>query len=279
MQLFVDNLTVIDCSYLHPEHGIEGESWIVDVALEGELDDQSMIMDFGLVKKRLKAGIDQLVDHKLLVPKQAAQLTQWQEHDAQLSLEWRDAAGRIWSHASPREAVAVLDGRAVDDALIKAHLIEALMREMPQTVARLHLHLRHEAIDGPYYHYSHGLKKHDGNCQRIAHGHRSRLLIWQDGELATAAMQRWCARWKHSYLVSQSDILSQTDQNITSGYYAPQGAFKVTLPRSACHILPEDSTVEQIAHYIARSLKTEQPESDWCVKAYEGVGKGAIAQA
>ena len=73
MQLFVNDLTVMDFSYLCPERGMVGESWIVDVLLDGTLNEESMIQDFGVVKKNLKRLIDGYIDHKLLVPVESEQ--------------------------------------------------------------------------------------------------------------------------------------------------------------------------------------------------------------
>ncbi|MBV8063608.1 MAG: 6-carboxytetrahydropterin synthase, partial [Nevskia sp.] len=66
--LFVEQLTVIDCAFLDAQRGLVGESWIVDIELDGDLDEQSMLLDFGEVKKRLKRALDSSADHTLVVP-------------------------------------------------------------------------------------------------------------------------------------------------------------------------------------------------------------------
>lgn len=68
LKLFVRDLTVIDASYLCPQRGMVGESWILDVVMSGELNEMSMVLDFSRVKKQIKQLVDQYVDHRLLIP-------------------------------------------------------------------------------------------------------------------------------------------------------------------------------------------------------------------
>ena len=42
MNLFVNDLTVIDASYLCEKRGMVGESWILDVVMHGDLNEMSM---------------------------------------------------------------------------------------------------------------------------------------------------------------------------------------------------------------------------------------------
>ena len=58
--LFVDQLSTLDFSYLCPERGLVGETWLVDVTLWGELNAEGMVFDFGHVKKQIKSALDML---------------------------------------------------------------------------------------------------------------------------------------------------------------------------------------------------------------------------
>ncbi|MCI5050050.1 MAG: 6-carboxytetrahydropterin synthase [Rickettsiales bacterium] len=281
MELFVDNLTVIDCSYLHPKYGVEGESWICDVVLTGKLDEQSMVMDFGHVKKQIKRAIDASVDHALLVPMKSDYLS-W-EVGAQPTLKWQLKGGGAVTHSSPEEALCRLDAEEISIESVTRFLEQHLMDVVQDTVEKVEVTLRTENIEGPYYHYSHGLKKHDGNCQRIAHGHRSKIEVWRDGELDKRSMEMIANAWHHIYVVSEDDITEQQSvggvEMVLSSYQSEQGAFSLTVPSSLCAIIPCDSTVECIAEYWLHRLSEKTPDATFIVKAYEGVQKGAIARS
>ena len=67
MHLFVEQLTNVDFSYLDLSRGIVGETWWASAILEGALDEQGMVCDFGTVKKVLRNWMDDEIDHRLLI--------------------------------------------------------------------------------------------------------------------------------------------------------------------------------------------------------------------
>jgi 6-pyruvoyl-tetrahydropterin synthase len=277
-RLFVEQLTVIDCAYLDARRGLVGESWIVDIELEGELDDQSMVLDFGEVKKRLKRALDDSADHTLIVPLRHPGL-QLQRQDSRIGLEFRGPAAGPIEHRAPPQALSLLDAGQVDAASLAAHLRPILARAVPPSVAGVHIALRHERIDGAYYHYTHGLKKHAGQCQRIAHGHRSRIEIRLDGRREPALESAWGERWRDIYLGTREDLRLRQNGRLRFAYRAAEGEFELELPEQRCDLLEADSTVERIAEHLAARTAAEHASAAVEVRAYEGVMKGAVARA
>lgn len=291
MQLFVNDLTVMDFSYLCPERGMVGESWIVDVVLDGELNDESMVLDFGKVKKELKFLIDEYVDHKLLVPveHEYSQITRDPNTD-EVTVDFLRPNGKSIHLVCPAEAYAFVYSSTVTIPSVGQYLKDVIATHLPSNVDGIELILRPEIIETPFYHYTHGLKKHDGNCQRIAHGHRSKVLVFEDGKLSNKWQQYWASRWEDIYIGSQDDIVDGSNHpfendNVSFNehyifqYESSQGEFSLAIPKSESEIIQTDSTVECLAQYMAYELKSLAQDSGFKVLAFEGVGKGAIAFA
>ncbi|HEY0922417.1 6-carboxytetrahydropterin synthase [Rheinheimera pacifica] len=283
MILFVRDLTVIDFSYLCQKRGMLGESYIVDVELHGGLDQTSMVLDFGKVKKVIKHAIDQLIDHKLAVPELSAAVKLRNAKGLQ-QLSFESNRGYI-QMAAPAEAIVAIKADAINLQTVTEFLQHSIKPLLPANIDKLIFTLRAETVSGFSYHYSHGLKKHDGNCQRIAHGHRSTIQIYADGMLTPRLNKYWCERWQDIYLGSAEDLCNADAlQHLTAGaddysfcYQAAQGWFELTIPKAHCEIVPCDTTVECLAEYIAAELKQLDNTRQYKVVAYEGVGKGAIA--
>jgi len=278
--LFVDNLTVIDFAYLDPARGLVGESWIADVVLGGELDDQGMVFDFSNVKRTIKRVIDERVDHRLVIPRGYEGL-HWNEEQPQ-TFRWDLTDGSHITHTSPDEAVVWLSSERLEKPAVAALLEKELKAVLPGNVTTVEINLREDIIEGAYYHYVHGLKKHLGNCQRIAHGHRSPIRIDRNGQRDTELEKRWAKLWEDIYVGTAEDVTRRFvgddgQHYISFEYEANQGEFALTLPESRVYMLETDTTVELIAAHMADVLKAEFPADEIRVKAYEGVGKGAIS--
>jgi len=283
MLLFVDNLTNVDFSFLDPVRGLLGETWLANVRLTGDLDSQGMVCDFGSVKKLVRRWLDTELDHRLAVPARAPELS-LKEDGAFIELTYRFGADGEQLHTrSPRDAIALVDAEVLTPETVATWCVQQLKQLFPESVANLELDFSLEAMTGPYYHYSHGLKKHAGNCQRIAHGHRSRIDIWTDGLEAPDLEQQWASLWRDIYIGTRADICGEP---VIDGrayyqfaYTSAQGPFELTLPQRCCYLIATDSTVELLAQHIAGQIKQAYPEQRVRVKAFEGINKGAIAEA
>jgi len=282
MLLFVDQLTNVDFSFLDAERGLLGQTYLANIALQGALDEQGMVCDFGTVKKIVRHWLDTELDHRLAVPVRSPNITITDEGDF-LNIRWQfGEQHRFLQTRSPRDAIALVDAEQLTPESIAHWCIARLKSLFPDSVAQLELSFSTEVIDGASYHYSHGLKKHLGNCQRIAHGHRSRIDIWENGVKSPQLESQWAERWRDIYIGTRADIKSTgTHHNIAYinfAYEAQQGQFELTIPQDCCYLIDTDSTVELIAQHFAQAIKAERPDSVIRVKAFEGINKGAIAE-
>ncbi len=277
MRLFVNRLTVLDFSYLHSARGLVGESWQVDIELQGGLDEQGMVVDFSEVKRQVKDLIDTSFDHRLLLPADAPGL---EIHGDRLAF-YLDNGNRI-RHQGPPDAVQFITGAEITTENVALAIHHALLPTLPGNVQSMTLRLYPEAIRGDFYQYSHGLKQHCGNCQRIAHGHRSRIQILRNGKTDPAQEKRWAAQFRDIYIGTEDDMVAITSHNDQTcfcfSYTAEQGQFELELPADRCYLVDTESTVENIARHIREVLEHEFPQDRFFVRAFEGIGKGAISE-
>lgn len=105
------------------------------------------------------------------------------------------------------------------------------------------------------------------------------IAIWLDGERSRELEQHWADRWRDIYIATEEDLQSQSASHYQFRYQAAQGQFELSLAKSHCYLIDTDTTVENIAQHICQQIKLSKPEALVRVKAYEGIGKGAIAEA
>jgi len=276
LTMFVERAAVIDSAVLCPQRGLFGITWLVDLTLGGAPSEPGMVRDFGRVKPEVKAFVDARYDHVLIVPTKAPNLTL--VGDTNPELAWTDAEGRRYRHRAPRAAYAFVEAERITEDVMAAQLEADLAAWYGAGTTMLGVDVRTEAIDGAFYHYCHGLEHHAGKCQRIAHGHRSRLEIRRDGRRDEALEFAWARRWRDIYLGTRAHLVRDDGQTRSFAYEAADGAFELDVPAARCEILETETTIEQIARYIAQAIKAGGGSDEVEVRAYEGLEKGGLAR-
>lgn len=278
LTLFINSLTTIDCAYFDKQRGLVGESWIVDVQMSGAQDEQGMLMDFADVKRVIKAYIDEAVDHRLLIPIQS-EAVDIEQAGRRVNLTL--SSGGVIEYQAPLQATAFIESKVITTDSVIQHLKRGLSTLLTSNITDYQISLRAEQIAGAYYHYSHGLKMHEGNCQRIVHGHRSKIVVYQKGARDTQLEETIAQMLADIYIVTEEDIQStyyyQGQSYYHVAYTALQGDFSLKLPVTLCYVMQDQSTVENIALVLANQFATQTDDNTITITAYEGVSKGAIA--
>jgi len=295
LSLFYNHATVLDYAYLDDHQGVVGNAYIVNVEFIGHTDDEGVVYDFSLAKKKVKEIIDRDCDHRLVVPKN---LTQFHEDQAVLNYSFGHRGSKLW-YQCPAEGICEIPFHQVNESTLAAYLEEILMAEMPETISSLKITLEEEKLeaDRARFHYTHGLKDHFGNCQRLFHGHKNTVRVSVDGQertdlesyLATELFQgniHFCfldnvvnreeikAFFPNGEIVGRS---SEGGADVHIKYESSQGVFEGKLPIEMVYFTPTETTVENLSTHFAQRVREKVGTGPSIrVTAYEGIAKGAI---
>ncbi|ETI62123.1 6-carboxytetrahydropterin synthase [Marinomonas profundimaris] len=287
MKLFVKNLTHVDLSYFDAQRGLLGESWQTDIVLAGKLNDESMICDFSIVKKQIKKWLDEHIDHMLAIPAEYAGTTLTPLANDRVSFQFDHSKETPNDHRrfqcdAPTQAICVLPMNDITPDAAAKWVESQILDLLPAELEAVSVRFFPEKIDGAEYQYSHGLKKHAGNCQRIAHGHRSTVEIYADGVRNDVMEQDWATRWNDIYLGTQDDLDKIIEENGRQyhgfRYTSQQGLFELVIDSNQVYMLDCDTTVESLSAHIADVLAEENPGVHIEAHGFEGIGKGAISE-
>ena len=142
----------IRCSACHfiPQHEkcsrLHGHSYIVRLRLEGEIGENGMIMDFVVLKKKLKEMIDEM-DHAVLLPARSEIVKITAEEDSVLV----DNCGK--KYMFPRMDVRMLDVPTTTAEEMSKMMAEKLVNEIkiPENVRSLSVGLDEERGQTAWY--------------------------------------------------------------------------------------------------------------------------------
>jgi 6-pyruvoyl-tetrahydropterin synthase len=294
ISLFYDHVTVLDYAYLDDHLGVVGNSLVVNVEFIGRTDEEGVVFDFSHAKKKVKEIIDRDCDHRLVIPQGLASYQNNKVH-MEYSFGHDDKA---LSYTAPEEAVCEIPYAHVSDENLLAHLESLVLKEMPETVTAVKLSFTKEELTGNdvFFNYTHGLKEHYGNCQRLLHGHRSTIKVLVNGkrdyEQERKFVQEYFSGNIHFCLwdnvVNKAEIqdIAKSDSpvgrftnlpSVQIKYESNQGVFEGSLPGDTVYFMQEETTVENLSIHFCKLAKENLKNSydSVTVLAYEGIAKGS----
>lgn len=285
--LFVNELDILDCAILDPVYGFIGASWFVDIEIEGKLDKNGFVYDFSLTKKIVKETLKNTLDHALILPKVSKDLSV--EIDAKQMLVKCNIGGNSWTYKCPTNAVFFIDGDSVDSKSIARTAEKVIMAHLPETVSNIRIVLREEqgTTDDSFFRYTHGLPFHSGLCQRLFHGHRSKVAIENNGSI-DKDLQKYVATNLFQtmiHIADQSQFKTHFWSNYSSGpegshttlaYESEEGYFEATMPSNKIFTVEQATSIESIARGVHKCISEKFTANNLRVRISEGINKGGI---
>ncbi|CAI2538189.1 Uncharacterised protein [Serratia liquefaciens] len=261
---------------------------MVNIFLDGELRLESMNVVLSVAKKTINRVVDYFIYHALIFPAGNGNV-QVEPSKNNTTVCIIQPSGLLKFFVSTPNCIFLWLPSTGITVRGLGHVIEKdILSWLPDEIDIVEVPLEPEAFNGAYYNYSHGLKKHDGNCQRISHGHRSAIHIYVEEQHSLKMEGCWAVRWNSTYLVTAEDIVSVGQLStaggalwhsdlISSAYYGTHGSFELLTIKENTDILPGDTTVGSLVLYVHKKTRSHLPAVKLEVHAFEGIDKGAIA--
>jgi len=290
VKLFYENVSLLDFAYWDKQKGPVGYSVRIHIELSGPTDDDGIISDFSTTKKMVKKIIDDHVDHRMLVPAEMVIIK-----DDEASIEEMMDSNEKFYYRAPKTAICSIAQKEINLIVVRKYLEEIVAMNLPPSISFVKIILQEETQeqDQYWFQYTHGLKNHYGNCQRLLHGHKNPVRIWVNKQ-RRPDLERYLV-WDvfkgivhfafRDNLINLDEI---TGKGINEGtlhdiktvhmkYRGNQGFFELKLPGRFVNLVNMETSVENLSKYFYSIISKKCEQNDQImIQAFEGIGKGAI---
>jgi 6-pyruvoyl-tetrahydropterin synthase len=294
VKMFIKDLMTVDVAIFVPAKGVIGRSWYIDLTLEGLKDENGFIYDFSKIKSLARNVIKDTLDHTLVIPIYSQDVSYSESaHGEQWSLlvkETRTHPDFCWHYRCPKGAVFPVSGMSVTPTHLEMELSKILRHRLPDSIHHVEIGLREGSLplSEAKIRYTHGLPLHDGPCQRLFHGHDSRIEVYVGAE-RRGDLEHYVARellGNDVHIATPDQIIEGPKelgrmagdwQPVTLSYLAKEGHFEAVIPACKLFNVRHTTSIESITAEIAEILhEKENPQEALKVICYEGLDKGAV---
>lgn len=298
--IFARDVDQIDFAYLSSS-GIEGKSYHVDVSASGPLDHNGFVIDFGLLKKQIKAHLKATADHALVLPAKARSYTlseslSKKSDQKQLQLRY-DSPWGSYGYECPADAIYTIGGTTLDPRELAKQIIADLRPHLPHSL-NIQLSLREKILSegAAQFSYTHGISRHDGLCQRLFHGHTGELQLAgvAKGSISRAQLAKALSEdcfGDGLHIASKDQLVSKASHPLAKAaahlaesdhyfltYEGTLGRYSAFVPKERTLLLPATASIEHLAGYVFDRLHAGHKElltAEVELRIWEGLNKGA----
>ncbi len=294
--IFVNDIATLDCAFFDPSSGISGQSWHVDAHVTGPLDDNGFVYDFSVLKSVVRHVLKSTLDHTLIIPVGSSGINysetngveHWRLH-AKTKLTNTDFE---WVYECPKGAVYPIRAISLKPSIVAQELSRLVKHRLSSTIQNINIQIRQEttAPATASYHYTHGISGHEGACQRLFHGHRAMIEVYQGPE-RRCDLEHFIVRevfGVHVHFATPTQVKAgsfevgqrgKDSSPITLSIEGSLGRYEAVLPSNRVFIVEPVPSVECIAKQVAKVLQNQEPQSkNLRLVCYEGIGKGAVME-
>ncbi len=298
--IFLNDVVKVDCAVFDPSKGVLGQSYRADVTLTGNIGANGFVYDFSKIKALVRDVLKSSIDHALVMPINSQQVQfRGMENLGKDKFEWWSMKSKAkaeqdfdWEYRGPTGAVFPTRSVAVTRQALEQEVIRSLKHRLPQEISHIHVALREEEVDATeaVFRYTHGISGHDGMCQRLLHGHRSRIQVMV-GEERRPDLEHYIVRdvlGSNVHIATPKQFKSavippgtrgKTKEPVVLAYDAANGHFEAVLPADRVFSVEHETSIECVALELAKLIKREENTSERVkVILCEGIDKGAIAE-
>jgi 6-pyruvoyl-tetrahydropterin synthase len=291
--IFISDLLTVDCAVFDPSRGIIGQSWHLDVEIHGALSENHFVYDFGKLKQLVRQTAKTSIDHALLIPV-GSQRVNFSESIGAESWDMQSANrgdGGRWKYTCPAGAVFPIRAVHVKTSTVEQEFNKLLRHRLPASVLGVKIRLREESAEptAAFFRYTHGIAGHEGLCQRLFHGHRSRIEVHVGEERRPDLEHYVCRELFNSeiHIASPGQVISgdytvgqrgEPGKDLVLEFSASLGRYHASLPADRVFIVDGETSIECLTRHLAMLIQDRIGNLERVqVRCFEGINKGAVA--
>jgi len=261
LSIFLENFDHIDSAFLHPNDGLFGKTLAFDCTMKGPVNHNGFIVDFGWVKKAVKEYLKERFDHKLIVFRGADHKLITHEDHYELLFQLDE---QPCYYKCPKPALEWIDEQPDQITDFLALELEGFLRKTFSSLTSVDVRC-YLPFEGLAYSYTHGLSKHEGACQRLLHGHSTKISTNPEHQ-----SNYWNKVFEPlPHIASTDQLYKEDNKSYFLKYTGNEGLYELKIPKDRVWLIEPTASIESIAKHLHEKHRFTS------LQINEGISKGA----